>query len=291
MDTKRTPGSSISEEALMYSAASEYDQIVKACEYLNSQGIVDPDVAIVLGSGLGKYVDNLKNMIRIPYNDIPGFVSSTAPSHEGAMYFGDHLGKKVIVMSGRFHYYEGWPMRAVVFPTRVLAKLGIKRLILTNAAGSINLDFAPGSLMLINDHINMSGTNPLIGSNISELGVRFPDMTTAYPEAPRKAIIEAAMAEGITLHEGVYVMMSGPCFETPAEIRFLRTIGADAVGMSTVPEAIVANHAGVEVVGISCLANAAAGVTGEPLTGEEVVEATKAIESTIVKALNIAINV
>lgn len=272
------------------SAAAEYEQIKKAYSYLESKGVHSPEVAVVLGSGLGGYIANLKGMIRISYNEIPGFVVSTAPYHEGALYYGEHLGKKVLVMSGRFHYYEGWPMSAIAFPIRVMAMLGVRRLILTNAAGSINLDYPAGSLMLISDHINMSGTNPLIGPNINKIGVRFPDMTYAYKPEIREAIKAQAAEEGIHLHEGVYAMMSGPSFETPAEIRFLRTIGADAVGMSTVPEAIVANHAGLEVVGISCLANAAAGITENPLTAEEVEAATKSIAETIVKVINIAIN-
>lgn len=290
MLTEQIKSTTFQNLALGDMAVTEYKLICEACDYLKEHGVDSPEVGIVLGSGLGRYTDNLEGMIRIPYSDIPGFMRSTAPSHEGALYYGQHLGKKLLVMSGRFHYYEGWPMRAIAFPIRVMAVLGVKRLILTNAAGSINLDYPAGSLMLISDHINMSGNNPLIGPNINELGVRFPDMTHGYNAEIRKSIREKASAEGINLHEGVYVMMSGPSFETPAEIRFLRTIGADAVGMSTVPEAITANHAGLDVVGISCLSNMAAGITDNPLTAEEVDEATRTIASTIVKVINIAIN-
>lgn len=290
MSDNKVTASTFLEFAQADSPETEYSLICEACEYLEARGIIAPEVGIVLGSGLGSYTENLKDMIRVPYTDIPGFAQSTAPSHEGALYYGEHLGRKLIVMSGRFHYYEGWPMRAVIFPVRVMAKLGISRLILTNAAGSINLDFPAGSLMLITDHINMSGNNPLIGPNLKEFGVRFPDMTHGYNAEIRESIKAKALEQGIDLHEGVYVMMSGPSFESPAEIRFLRTIGADAVGMSTVPEAIAANHAGLDVVGISCLANAAAGITDNPLTSEEVNEAANAISETIVKVVNIAIN-
>lgn len=265
------------------------EQIDAAVSYLREHGSGQPDTGIILGSGLGAYADQLADTVCIPYRDIPGFAVSTAPGHKGALYIGTRMDHHVMVMSGRFHYYEGYSMEQVIFPVRVMARMGIRRLIITNASGAINPDFPVGGLMLVRDHINMSGNNPLIGPNLDEIGTRFPDMTDAYTKSLREKIRAAAASEGIELCEGAYVMMSGPSFETPAEIRFLRTIGGDAVGMSSVPEAIAARHAGMEIVAISCLANAAAGVLDKPLSGAEVIEATAKTSETFRRVVDLAV--
>lgn len=248
------------------------------------------DTGIILGSGLGNYADTLTDPIEIPYPEIPGFVTSTAPDHRGVLIIGEKEGHGIILMSGRFHYYEGYSMEEIVFPVRVMARLGVKRLIITNAAGAVNADFSAGSLMLVSDHINLSGSNPLIGPNIKELGTRFPDMTNLYDSHLRQIILDKASKCGISLHEGVYTMMSGPSFETPAEIRFIRTIGGDAVGMSSVPEAIAGKHAGMEIIMISALANMAAGITGTPLSGDDVLEASVQMEDAFTKTVDIALD-
>lgn len=261
----------------------------QAVAFLREKGIEVPEIGVILGSGLGAYDALLDDAIRVPYRDIPGFLTSTAPGHRGELIYGKRCGRRVLLMSGRFHYYEGYSMREIVYPVRVMAALGIKRLIITNASGAINLSFPAGSLMLVSDHINMSGDNPLIGRNEDALGVRFPDMTNLYRADLRKAFLTKAKAAGLPIFEGVYVMMTGPSFETPAEIRFLRTIGGDAVGMSSVPEALAAGHAGLEVMAISCLANAAAGVLPEPLTAEEVLTAAESVSAHFAEAVDIAL--
>lgn len=265
--------------------------IDRAADYIRNRlsGKV-PDTGIILGSGLGNYGDTLQHPVTIPYSEIPGFVTSTAPDHKGVLIIGEKEEHPVILMSGRFHYYEGYSMEEIVFPVRVMARLGVKRLIITNASGAINPNFSAGSLMLASDHINLSGSNPLVGPNLDALGTRFPDMTDLYSRNLRHRILEEASKCGIHLHEGVYVMMSGPSFETPAEIRFLRTIGGDAVGMSSVPEAIAGKHAGMEIVMISALANMAAGITGTPLSGEEVLEASLQMAEAFSKTVDIAIH-
>ncbi len=247
-------------------------EIKDAQEFLKSRGIDGVDVMLTLGTGLGGYADRLENTIKIPYGEIPGFAKSTAPEHKGELIFCERFGKKVAVMSGRWHRYEGYDLWQIVFPTRVMASLGAKRTIITNASGAINLDFGVGRLMLIADHINMLGENPLTGPNLDEFGPRFPDMTDVYTKSLREKLKANAKEEGVDLAEGVYAMMGGPSLETPAEIRFLKSIGADAVGMSTVPEAIAAHHAGLEVIGISCLANPAAGLAEGPISTDEISE-------------------
>jgi len=231
-----------------------------------------PKIGIILGSGLGALADQLEERLVIPYQSIPYFPVSTVAGHEGRFVAGKLGGKEVLCMQGRFHYYEGYHLKMVTMPVRVMKLLGIETLIVTNAAGGINTDFKPGDLMLITDHINMIGENPLIGPNWDAFGSRFFDMTTAYDPDYRRLAEETAISLGFSLQKGVYAWMSGPCYETPAEIRFLQTIGADAVGMSTVPEVIVARHAGMRVLGVSCITNMAAGITGEPLNHEEVTE-------------------
>ena len=228
------------------------------------------DIAVVLGSGLGDFGNDLENPKEISYADIPGFPRATVQGHAGKFIMGALAGKKVLMMSGRFHCYEGHPLEDVVLPIRVMARLGVKNLILTNAAGGVNIDFRPGVLMLISDFINLTGKNPLIGPNFDAFGPRFPDMTDAYDRSLRELTMHAARQLDIDLRRGVYCWMNGPTYETPAEVRMARTLGADAVGMSTVPETIVARHCGMKVLGISCITNMAAGVFREPINHEEV---------------------
>lgn len=230
------------------------------------------DIAVVLGSGLGRFADKLTDGIKIPYDEIPNFPVSTAPSHEGALYFGKINGKNIICMSGRFHYYEGYSLDEVTFYIRVLKLVGIEKIILTNAAGGINPSFKAGDLMLISDHINMTGLSPLHGINDSKFGTRFPDMTDAYSCRLRAIALETAKMHNIDIKQGVYAYMTGPSYETPSEIKALSIMGADAVGMSTVPECVCAVHAGIEVLAISCITNMAAGITGEKLSEKEVID-------------------
>ncbi len=243
----------------------KYEDYVKSAEYILSKIDTVPKTAIVLGSGLGGLIKD--SDVSIPYADIPNFPRSTAPSHEGVMAFS----KKAVALKGRFHVYEGYSMEEAAYYVRVLKLIGVKTLILTNASGGINTDFSPGELMLITDHIKLAPDNPLRGENLAQFGTRFPDMTTAYTPKLRTLAAKCAEELDIPLKEGVYAYMSGPCYETSAEIRALRILGADAVGMSTVPEVITARHAGMDILAISCVTNMAAGVTGEALTEEEVI--------------------
>lgn len=246
--------------------------IKEASEYIKSKITDIPETLVILGSGLGNLSDDIENKIEIPYGNIKGFPISTVEGHKGQFVYGDLEGKKVIMMQGRFHFYEGYNMDKVTFPIRVIAHLGVKNLIVTNAAGGVNTSFKPGDLMIINDHLNFSGTNPLIGKNLDEFGPRFPDMSNAYSKEFRSLAREISDKHSLGLVEGVYVMVTGPTYETPAEIRMLRTLGADATGMSTVPEVIVANHSGMKILGISCITNMAAGILDKPLSHEEVME-------------------
>ena len=246
-------------------------RIEKAVHTLN-KAAGSAEIAIVLGSGLGDFGKELTNTVEIPYEEIPGFPVTTVPGHAGKFIFGDLAGKRVMLMSGRFHSYEGYSMEDVTLPIRIMARIGVKKLILTNAAGGVNTQFSAGCLMLITDFINLSGKNPLRGRNLDEFGPRFPDMCNAYSPELRKLALNSAEELGVNLEQGVYCWMNGPCYETPAEIRMCRTLGADAVGMSTVPETIVARHSGMEVLGISCITNMAAGVLDQPINHEEVME-------------------
>lgn len=248
------------------------EKITAAADYVRARIPHAPQIALVLGSGLGDYAETLENAVRIPFSEIPNFPLPTVPGHSGALVFGQKQGQNIAVLQGRIHYYEGLPQREITLPIRVLAALGVGKLVLTNAAGGVNTSFNPGDLMLIADHINFSGANPLIGPNMDAFGPRFPDCSDLYTASLRKAIREKAAAAGIPLQEGIYAMYSGPNYETPAEIRMFRTLGADAVGMSTVPEALVAGHCGMDVVGISCITNMAAGVLPQKLNHAEVVE-------------------
>lgn len=237
-----------------------------------------PEVGLILGSGLGVLADEIEEPIKVPYDQIPEFPVSTVEGHAGQLVFGNLQGKFVVAMQGRFHFYEGYSLEKVTFPVRVMKELGVTKLIVTNAAGGINESFEPGDLMLISDHINNMGQNPLIGPNDSRLGARFPDMSEAYSKELRKLAKDVATGLNINIKEGVYVGNTGPTYETPAEIRMLRTLGGDAVGMSTVPEVIVARHSGLNVLGISCISNMAAGILDQPLTHDEVIETTEKVK-------------
>jgi purine-nucleoside phosphorylase len=231
-----------------------------------------PEIAIILGSGLGGLADELEEKIRIPYKEIPHFPTSTVKGHAGRLVAGYLEGRRLLVMQGRSHYYEGYTLRECAYPVQMMATMGIKNLLVTNAAGCVNERWSAGDLMLISDHIKLIPDSPLRGENIESLGERFFDMSRAYPEKLRKVARSAAQELGIDLKEGVYQFFSGPNFETPAEVRFARLCGADAVGMSTVPEVIAANHAKMEVLGISCMTNMAAGILENPLSHQEVLE-------------------
>ncbi len=251
---------------------SVYSAIRETVDTIHLYSQQKPMLGLILGSGLGSFADNFKNPTVIPFSNLPHFPSTTVLGHSGNLIFGEIDGVHSVALQGRVHLYEGYTPMEVGFPTRILGALGIRRLIVTNAAGGINPNFRPGDLMLISDHINMMGVNPLAGPNIDALGPRFPDMSEAYDRTMRQAAREAAREIGMDQREGVYVGLRGPSFETPAEIRMCRTLGADAVGMSTVPEVIVANHMGVRVLGISCITNMAAGIRPQKLSHEEVME-------------------
>jgi purine-nucleoside phosphorylase len=251
--------------------------VTEAAAWLRERIGPTPDVAIVLGSGLGDFTTTLGDATSIDYREIPHWPAASIVGHAGKLVVGSLGGKRVAALSGRVHYYEGHDLRTVTFATRVLGMLGVKTLVLTNAAGGINLDFDPGTLMVIDDHINLLGSNPLVGPNDDRLGPRFPDMSQVYSLRLRTIADDAARAQKSPLAHGVYVAVHGPSYETPAEIRYLRTIGADAVGMSTVPEAIVARHMGMEVLGISCITNMAAGVLPQPLVHDEVMEVARRV--------------
>ena len=251
------------------------EKITAAAAYIRNRIKTEPTIGLVLGSGLGDYADTLEDTVRISYSEIPNFPVPSIAGHSGALVFGRKCGKEVVIMQGRIHYYEGLPQQEITLSIRVLAALGIKTLVLTNACGGVNLAFAPGDLMLISDHINFSGNSPLIGPNLEAFGPRFPDMSDLYTASLRKIIKEQAEQADLFLQEGVYAMYSGPNYETPAEIRMFRTLGADTVGMSTVPEAIAAAHCGMETAGIACIANYAAGISEKPLSVEDITETAK----------------
>ena len=261
----------------MSGTADYYARVQQAADLLRSRISAVPDVAIVLGSGLGDFADGLRDSLTTPYAEIPNWPASAVIGHAGKLVVGTLAGKRVAALSGRAHFYEGHDLRTVTFATRVLGRLGVKTLVLTNAAGGINISFRPGTLMVIDDHINLLGSNPLLGPNDDRFGVRFPDMTEVYSRRLRDIADIAARARGVNIAHGVYVALHGPSYETPAEIRFLRTIGADAVGMSTVPEALVARHMNMDVLGISCITNPAAGVLPEPLHHDEVMEVARRV--------------
>ncbi len=268
---------------------SEFARADRAAKFILAKTKLRPKIGVVLGSGLGAFADDLTNATRIPYEKIPGFPSSTAIGHAGRLVIGKADGIAVAAMQGRVHFYEGYSAQEVTFPMRVFGRLGIRAAILTNAAGGINLAFNQGALVVIRDHINLQGTNPLIGPNDERFGPRFPDMTEAYARPYREITLAEAKRLGIEVHEGVYAALSGPSYETPAEIRYLRTIGADLVGMSTVPEVIVARHTGIRVLGISCVTNMAAGILDRPLDHTEVLATTERVKTQFIALLRAVI--
>lgn len=244
----------------------------KSIDYIKGKIKNQPEIGIVLGSGLGDFADAIEDKIEIPYTEIPGFPVSTVKGHDGKLIFGKINSKEVCVMKGRIHYYEGYDIKEVVYPIEVLAGLGIETLILTNAAGGVNTEFEPADLMIINDHINLMGKNPLIGPNDEDLGPRFPDMTDLYNKDLIEVAEKSAKKLGTDIKEGVYMYFTGPSYETAAEVRMARILGADAVGMSTVPEAIIARHRGLKILGISTITNMSTGILDTPLDHTEVVE-------------------
>ena len=247
-------------------------RIQNAVDYIRTRTSAEPTIGLILGSGLGDFADTLENRQVIPFSDIPDFPAAKVPGHTGAFVFGEKHGKSIICLQGRLHYYEGHPMSLLTLPVRIMKKLGVQTLILTNAAGGVNRNYRPGDLMLITDHINYSGMNPLIGMTDPELGPLFPDVTDLYSAGLRLKVKLAAVEAGIGLRQGVYMMFSGPNYETPAEVRMAQILGADAVGMSTVPEALVAAQCGIRCLGVSCITNLAAGVSPNKLSHEEVME-------------------
>jgi purine-nucleoside phosphorylase len=262
-----------------------YARVEEAAANVRARGGSLPQIAIVLGSGLGDFADTLLDAIATPYGEIPHWPASNVVGHAGRLVIGDVAGKRVAALSGRVHFYEGHDLATVVFAVRVMGRLGVKQVILTNAAGGINTAFGQGALMVIDDHINMLGSNPLVGPNDDRFGPRFPDMSEIYSSRLRRIADEAARAKGVAVSHGIYIAVHGPSYETPAEIRAFRTLGADAVGMSTVPEAIAARHMGIEVLGISCITNMAAGVLPQPLVHDEVMETARRVRGSFIALL------
>lgn len=246
----------------------------------------EAEIGLILGSGLGDYANAIGDAKCLPYSEIPGFPVSTVPGHAGQFVCGTLHGKRVIMMQGRFHYYEGYSMKDVTLPVRVMQLLGVTKLIVTNACGGVNLNFAPGDLMVISDVLSLTADNPLIGANLDAFGPRFPDMSCIFDKELRTLTHDCADKLGTKLQEGVYLQFTGPCYETPAEIRMARVLGADAVGMSTVPEAIAARHGGMKVLGISCITNMAAGILDQPLNHEEVTETANRVKGKFKALLN-----
>ena len=270
--------------------AQEQKIIQDAVQIIRDRVDFDAEVGMILGSGLGDYADRIENAVKIPYSAIPNFPVSTVDGHAGQFVLGSCKGKKVIAMQGRVHYYEGYTQKEITLPIRIMKRIGVGKVLLTNAAGGVNRSFAPGTLMMIRDHINFSGSNPLIGRNFEEDGPRFPDVSRVYQKELRQRLKVLAEQEGLHLEEGVYMMFSGPCYETPAEVRMAGIVGADAVGMSTVPEAIVCAHCGIPVLGISCITNYAAGILDQPLSHQEVVETAERVKSAFVKVVDLVLS-
>lgn len=267
----------------------EYAKAEQAAHFIRSKTNVRPQIALILGSGLGPYADTVENATRLSYSEIPYFPKPTAIGHAGQMVLGTVAGVPVAAMQGRVHYYEGLPLRDVIFPIRVFNRLGVKAAIITNAAGGINTGYSQGALVVLSDHINLQGSNPLIGPNDDRFGPRFPDVTRAYSKPYREIAKEEAKRIGIEVHEGVYVAVTGPSYETPAEIRAFRNMGADVVGMSTVSEVIAAAHMGMRVVAISCVTNMAAGILDQPLDHREVMETGERVKGAFMQLLNAVI--
>ena len=265
--------------------SSLYDRAEKAARLIRSRTSAEVSVAIVLGSGLGAFAEELTEATEIGYDEIPGFARTTVEGHTGQLVIGRAGEVMVAAMQGRFHFYEGYSLEEVTFPIRVLKLLGVRTVVLTHAAGSLNVEFTPGSLMVITDHMNLLGDNPLRGDNDERFGPRFPDLSTVYSPELQSIVIQAGSAMGIELRRGIYAALSGPSYETPAEIHMVRTLGADAVGMSTVPEAIVARHMGMNVVGISCITNLAAGVSNRPIDHSQVMAIGERVRGTFTELL------
>jgi purine-nucleoside phosphorylase len=249
-----------------------YRRVERAAEVISSRGDGKPRIALVLGSGLGAFADELQEKVVVPYDQIPGFARSTVQGHAGQLVIGKSGGVPLVAMQGRFHYYEGYPLEQVVFPIRTFGLLGVQTVVLTNAAGGINVQFDKGALMVISDHLNLMGASPLRGPHDERFGARFPDMTEVYARDLQEMVVAEAHGIGLEMRRGIYAALSGPSYETPAEIRMLRTLGADAVGMSTVPEAIVARQMSMRVVGISCITNLASGVADQLIDHSDVME-------------------
>lgn len=269
--------------------SSEFDQAESAAKFIFSKTTLRPQIALVLGSGLGAFADEFADATKIPYAEIPHFPKSTAIGHAGQLILGTVGEIPVAGMQGRVHLYEGYSAKDVAFPIRVFSRMGVKAVILTNAAGGIKLEFSEGELVVIKDHINLQGANPLTGPNDERFGPRFPDMTVAYDRRFREITVGAGNRNHIGLYEGVYAALPGPSYETPAEIRYLRAIGADLVGMSTVPEVIAACHSGIRVLGISCVTNAAAGILDRPLDHKEVLETGERVRGQFIALLRVVI--
>lgn len=267
------------------SATTMYERAENAARIVRARSSAKPHIAIVLGSGLGDFADEFEDALALPYREIPGFVTSTAQGHAGKLVIGKVSGVPVLAMQGRVHYYEGYSLEEVTFPIRTFKLLGIETLILTNAAGGIDVQLSQGSLMVISDHLNLMGVSPLRGANDERFGPRFPDLTEVYTRELQELASEAARELGITARRGVYAALAGPSYETPAEIHMLRAFGADAVGMSTVPEAIVARHMGMKVLGISCITNMAAGISEAPINHEEVMETGQKVRESFTQLL------
>lgn len=272
---------------MMVEAASSdlYSRAEKAARAIRSHTAAEARIALVLGSGLGGFAEEFEDSISLPYREIPGFVSSTAQGHAGSLVIGKVEGIPVLAMQGRVHYYEGYSLEEVTFPIRTFKLLGIDTLILTNAAGGVDVELNQGALMVISDHLNLMGVNPLRGPNDERFGPRFPDMSEVYSRELQELAIEEARSLGVTLRRGIYAGLAGPSYETPAEIHMLRAFGADAVGMSTVPEAIVARHMGMKVLGISCITNMAAGISETPINHDEVMETGQRVRETFTQLL------
>jgi purine-nucleoside phosphorylase len=269
--------------------SQEFQRAEAAAKFILTKTKLRPRIGLVLGSGLGAFANEIAGAARIDYKTIPHFPRSTAIGHAGRMVIGKVADVPVAIMQGRVHFYEGYSLREVIFPMRVMARMGIRAALITNAAGGINTNFKQGCLVVLRDHINLQGANPLIGPNDEHFGVRFPDMTQVYWKPYQAAALQDGKRLGIEIAEGVYAALTGPSYETPAEIRYLRTIGADLVGMSTVPEVIAAAHMGIRVLGISCVTNMAAGILDQPITTEEVIETGERVKADFVALLRAVI--
>ncbi|MGB4589326.1 MAG: purine-nucleoside phosphorylase [Clostridiaceae bacterium] len=262
------------------------DRINNIVSFIKERVPYVPEVLVILGSGLGDMAKEVENQIIIKYEEIEDFLVSTVEGHAGQFIFGDYKGKKVVMMQGRFHYYEGHSMREITLPVFVMRKLGVMNMIVTNACGGVNKSFSPGDLMIIEDHLNFTGNNPLMGRNLDEFGPRFPDMSKAYNREYIALAERIGEEEKISLKKGVYALYTGPSYETPAEIRAFRTLGVDAIGMSTVPEVIVANYSGMKVLGISCITNMASGILDQPLNHQEVIEVSARVRGNFITLIS-----